>query len=54
MVIPSPGVYVDAGELGDAPTVLPVPVLLAGPEEECCFLFLLFCLKHKENIKQMI
>lgn len=41
--IPSPGVCVDGGELGEGPTVFPVPVLLAGPEDECCILFLLFC-----------
>lgn len=40
--IPSPGVCVDGGELAEGPTVFAVPVLLAGPEEECCFLFLLF------------
>lgn len=37
----SPGVCVDDGELGEGPAVFPVPVLLAGPEEEACFLFLL-------------
>ena len=42
VLIPSPGVCVDGGELGEGPTVFPVPVLLAAPEEECCFLFLLF------------
>lgn len=41
-VIASPGVWVDGGELGEGP-VFPVPVLLAAPEAECCFLFLLFC-----------
>lgn len=42
VVIPSPGVCVDGGELGEGPTVFPVPVLLAAPEEEF-FLFLLPC-----------
>lgn len=51
--IPSPGVWgvwVDAGELGEGPAVFPVPVLLAGPEDECCFLFLLFCRVTKGSI----
>lgn len=39
---PSQGVCVDDGELGEGPAVFPVPVLLAAPEEEGCFLFLLF------------
>lgn len=42
VVIPLPGVCVDGGELGEGPTVFPVPVLLAAPEEEF-FLFLLPC-----------
>ena len=50
VVIPSPGVWVDAGELGEGPTVFPVPVLLAAPEEECCFLFLLFCRLLKQKM----
>jgi hypothetical protein len=33
---------VDGGELAEGPTVLPVPVLFAGPEDVGCFLFLLF------------
>lgn len=50
VVIPSPGVWVDGGELGEGPTVFPVPVLFAAPEEECCFLFLEFCnQKQKAN-----
>lgn len=44
--IPSPsGVCVDGvdgGELAEGPTVFPVPVLFAGPEDVACFLFLLF------------
>lgn len=42
VAIPSPGVWVDGvdgWELGDGPTVFPVPVLLAGPEDEGPFLF---------------
>ena len=41
----SPGVWVDGvdgWELGEGPTVFPVPVLLAGPEDVGPFLFRLF------------
>jgi hypothetical protein len=33
---------VEGGELAEGPTVFPVPVLFAGPEDVACFLFLLF------------
>ena len=42
---PSPGVCVDGvdgGELVEGPTVFPVPVLFAGPDDVGCFRFLLF------------
>lgn len=40
----SPAVWVDGVDGGEfeGPTVLPVPVLFAAPEE-ACFLFLVFC-----------
>ena len=50
--IPSPGVWVDGGELGEGPTVLHVPVLFAGQEEECCFIFLLLCWGRNEKKKR--
>jgi hypothetical protein len=39
--IPPPGVCVDGVEGGEGPTVFPVPVLLAAPEE-VGFRFLVF------------
>lgn len=45
MATPSPGVWVEGVEgceFGEGPTVFPVQVLLAAPEEEGPFLFLLF------------
>jgi len=44
VAIPSPGVWVDGvdGWELEGPTVFPVPVLLAGPEDEGPFLFRLF------------
>lgn len=41
---PSPVVWVDGVDGGElvGPTVFPVPVLFAAPDDEGCFLFLLF------------
>lgn len=47
---------VDGGELVGGPTVFPVPVLFAGPED-VCFLFLLFyqiVIKKKKIMKYKI
>ena len=49
---PSTGVCVegvDGCEL-DGPTVFPVPVLLAGPEDEGPFLLRLFYQRHKKEV----
>lgn len=48
---PSPGVWVDGvegAEFGEGPVVVPVPVLFAAPEDEGCFLFLLFYFENRD------
>lgn len=56
----SPGVWVDGvdgWELGERPTVFPVPALLAGPEDEEPFRFRLFCYtinRHAEVVNLTI
>lgn len=49
---PSTGVCVDGvdGCELDGPTVFPVPVLLAGPEEEGPFLLRLFYQRHEKEV----